>query len=126
MKKIRLSHRQSLLAITLWIGSLLPAGVFAALGDNQIVENNTDTSLSTFLHRIQNWLLGMVGGLAVLFLIYGGFLYITSGGNKERIETAKKTITYAIFGLIVVILAGTILEVITGGFMTSIFGSKNL
>lgn len=108
------------------IASLTPAGTLAALGDNSLVENTKTVDLHGFLTMIQNWLLGTVGGLAVLFLVYGGFLYVTSGGNKERIETAKKTITYAVFGLIVVILAGTILGIISGGFLTSIFGNKNL
>jgi len=117
MKKLR---NWSILAL-----SLLPACTLAALGDGSLTENK-DTSFGAFLLRIQNWLLGTVGALALLFIVYGGFLYVTSSGNKERIETAKKTLTYAILGLVLVVLAGLILNIITGNFLSSIFGSKSL
>jgi uncharacterized membrane-anchored protein len=105
---------------------LLPTFAFAALGDGKLVENTNSRSLVDFLGSIQSWLLGIVGGLSVLFIVYGGFLYVTSSGNQQKVETAKKTLTYAILGLVLVVLAGLIFSVITGGFLTSIFGSKSL
>lgn len=99
--------------------SLLPV---SALGDSSLTENR-DSSFGAFLLRIQGWLLGIVGGLAVLFIVYGGFLYITSAGNKERIETAKKTLTYAILGLLLVVTAGIILEILTGDLLPGLFGN---
>jgi hypothetical protein len=108
--------------MTIYICSLVPANVFAALGEGALGEN-TSGSVNAFLQSIQNWLLGLVGGLAILFIVYGGFLYMTSGGNKERVETAKKTLTYAIGGLLLVILAGVIFEILTGDFLPSLFGN---
>lgn len=105
--------------------SLFPSVAMAGLGDKRLGENQNE-SVSEFLGSIQGWLLGLVGGLAVLFIVYGGFLYMTSGGNKERIETAKKTLTYAILGLILVVLSGLILQIISGDFFTSIFGNNSL
>ncbi|MDD5693667.1 MAG: pilin [Patescibacteria group bacterium] len=104
----------------------IPTQILAALGDNGLTENTRDASLGDFLVSIQNWLLGFVGALAVLFIVYGGFLYMTSGGNQQKVDTAKKTLTYAIGGLIIVILAGLIFNIITGDFLTSIFGNKTL
>ncbi len=66
---------------------------------------------STLLTLIQVGL-GVVGLLSVGFLIYGGFQYITSGGNDELAEAGKKTITNAIIGLVVVILSYVIVTVI--------------
>lgn len=108
------------------IYSLVPMAALAALGDNKLTENTRDTSLVGFLGSIQTWLLSIVGVLALLFVVYGGFLYVTSGGNKERLETAKKTLTYAIIGLLLVVMAGFIFNILTGGFLTSIFGNKSL
>lgn len=107
------------------IFSFLPATALAALGDGRLTENG-NTDLVSFLSSIQNWLLGIVGGLAVLFIVYGGFLYVTSGGNQQRAENAKKTLTYAVLGLLLVVFAGFIFSILTGGFLTSIFGNKSL
>ena len=43
--------------------------------------------------------------LAVIMLMYAGFLYITSSGNKKQVEQAGKILMYALVGLAVIILA---------------------
>ena len=54
-----------------------------------------------------------IGGiLALLFLIIGGFRYVMSFGNPDQAESAKKTITYAIIGLILTISAYTLVKLI--------------
>jgi hypothetical protein len=42
--------------------------------------------------------------LALFFLIWGGLQWITSGGDKAKLEGARKTLTFAVIGLIVVFL----------------------
>jgi hypothetical protein len=54
------------------------------------------------------------GILAVVFIIIGGFKYTISGGDASGIKSAKETITYAIIGLIVTLLAFGIVNYITG------------
>lgn len=49
--------------------------------------------------------------LFVMFII-GGFKYLTSGGDAKAVEAAKKTLTYAIAGLVVLVLAVIILDLI--------------
>ena len=56
--------------------------------------------------------MGIVGLIAVAFIIIGGFRYITSAGNEEAAEGGKKMITDAIIGLVVIILSYTIITVI--------------
>jgi len=50
-----------------------------------------------------NLLLTFAGTVALMFLIYGGFQYIVSGGDEKALMTAKNTITYAILGLFLVL-----------------------
>lgn len=52
----------------------------------------------------------IVGAASVVMLIYGGFRYITSGGATEKVGDAKKTIIYAIIGLVIVALAQVIVN----------------
>ncbi len=50
--------------------------------------------------------------MAVLFIIIGGFQYITSAGNPENVSKAKNTILYAIIGIIVTLLSYAIVKFI--------------
>lgn len=63
----------------------------------------TDTTLIAILQNAGGWLLFFGGTLAVLFLIYGGIIYITGGVKAE--DTAKKIIMNSIIGLVVMALS---------------------
>jgi hypothetical protein len=52
------------------------------------------------------------GIVAVLFVIIGGYFYVTSGGNAEQAEKGRNTMVNAIIGIIVVILSYVIINVI--------------
>lgn len=47
--------------------------------------------------------------LSFFYLLWGGISWITSGGNKESLERARKKVTYAILGLVLVLLSFFIL-----------------
>lgn len=72
--------------------------------------NNSFDTLLYFL--IENILLPLTGIIALLFVILGGFQYMTARGNEEQAESGKKTLTNAIIGLVIVILSYTIIAVI--------------
>lgn len=52
---------------------------------------------------------------AVIFTAYGGILWVTSQGDKQKIDRARRTITYSIIGLIVMLLAFFIVQAV--GFL---------
>lgn len=52
----------------------------------------------------------IVGIVAVVMIIYGGFRYVTSGGKQESVTNAKNTLLYAIVGLIIVALSQAIVH----------------
>ena len=64
--------------------------------------------------KIVNIFSVIVGIIAVLMIIYGGFKYITSGGDSGNISGAKNTLIYAIVGLVVVALAQFIVRFVLG------------
>lgn len=57
--------------------------------------------LLTFL----NFFLGFLGLLAVLLVIYGGFLYMTAAGDDGKTENGKKVILYAVIGIIIILIS---------------------
>ncbi len=64
------------------------------------------------LAKITNAILAVIATVAVLFLIIGGFQYITSAGNPDALEKAKNTILYAIIGILAALLAYAIVKFI--------------
>ncbi len=66
---------------------------------------SADVELNNLIRRIINILSIVVGLVAVVMIIVGGFRYITSGGSDTSVTSAKNTILYAIIGLIIVALA---------------------
>lgn len=75
------------------------------------------SDLQTIFGNVVRSLLGFAGIVLFVLLIVGGFKYITSGGDPKALEGAKKTLTYAIGGLIVILLSYLILvfiKAITG------------
>lgn len=55
----------------------------------------------------------IVGSIAVLFLIIGGFRYITASGNEEQTEAAKKSMLHAALGLGIVLLSFAMVSIIS-------------
>ena len=82
-------------------------GLFGSGG----LTSNTSLPQLTSLWQIQLMLL-FAGGVAIIFVIIGGYQYITSGGNEESAEKGRKTLTNAIIGVIIIILSYTIITVI--------------
>ena len=55
----------------------------------------------------------LVGAVAVIMLIVGGFRYVTSNGDQNSVTTAKNTIMYALIGIIVAFLAYAAVNFVT-------------
>ena len=53
-------------------------------------------------------LLGLLGLIFIVLIIYAGFLWMTAQGNEEQIGKAKKMITNAVIGIIITAMAYTI------------------
>ncbi len=60
-----------------------------------------------------NIVIGLTGGLSLLFVIIGGIQILTAYGSEEKIGAAKKTITWALAGLLIAILSFAIVQIIT-------------
>lgn len=61
--------------------------------------------LNALATKVVNILSVIVGIIAVIMIIFGGFRYITSGGDSSNVSSAKNTLIYAIVGLVIVALA---------------------
>ncbi len=65
---------------------------------------------------ITNFLLALIGSVAVIYMVYGGYLYMTARGDSGQVSKATKAIWGAITGILVAIFAYTIVSIaVTGG-----------
>ena len=75
---------------------------------------DASTTVNDIVILVVNVFSWIVGVISVIMIIYGGFKYITSGGDTGNVTTAKNTILYAIIGLIIVALAQLIVRFVLG------------
>ena|SRR3989338_5516696 len=71
-------------------------GTFTGLGTKDLREG---------VMAIVNVLLGFLGIVAIIVILYGGFVWLTSAGNEEKVGQAKKIITAGIIGLIIIFVS---------------------
>ena len=87
---------------------------FPATGSNPTVQcagfTQEESQVNTLIATIINIFSVVVGIIAVIMIVYGGFRYITSGGDSGKVTSARNTILYAIIGLIIVALAQFIVK----------------
>jgi hypothetical protein len=70
-------------------------------------------TVTELIISIINIMLFFAGMVAVVFIIIGGYWYITSAGNEEQAEKGKGTMVNAIIGIVVIILSWTLISVVT-------------
>lgn len=71
-------------------------------------------ALSSIIVTVTNIILFLVGAVAVIMLIVGGFRYVTSNGDQNAVTGAKNTILYAIIGIVVAFLAYAAVQFLVG------------
>jgi amino acid transporter len=100
----------SFAALTLFADkALAQGGGFFGEGGEGITTTAKGT-LGQNITTIINYFLGLLGLIAVAFLIYAGVLMVTAGGNEEQVKKSKKIITYAVIGIVIILLAFTIVQ----------------
>ncbi len=66
------------------------------------VQYTGDAGLYPKIAAIMNIILGLVGILAAIYVVYCGIKWMRSGGNEETVKEAKQGIKSALYGLIVI------------------------
>ncbi len=119
MKKLRLFVAS--FALLVGVGGFVPVLVSAetakstvcqSLGSNAgcTTDPNGSVSLNKVIKTVVNVLSLVVGLVAVIMVIVGGFKMITSGGDSNKLSSGRNTVLYAIVGLVVVATAQFIVQ----------------
>lgn len=114
------------IAVLLNLSAVPPASAFViweqcstssgtSTSDTKVCKASGDANeknASTTIVKLINLLLFAIGVTAVVMVIWGGMKYVTSGGDPANVKSAKDTITYAVAGVIVALLAYAIVNFI--------------
>jgi len=98
--------------LVLGVQMLLVSGMgFAQLSFAQGIQSPIKAeSLEVLIADIVKWALGLTAVLAVAFIVYGGFLYISAAGDESQLKAGKQAIIGAVIGIIVIGLAYAIVQ----------------
>lgn len=80
------------------------------------------TTVRSFVLTFLNFALSFLGLVAVAIIIYGGFLYVTARGDSEQSDKGKKSIQYALGGIIIILLSFALVNTL----ITEPFSEGNL
>lgn len=85
------------------LGSANAEKASVTIGSEQIAIIKTDIDLMV-LNAIQ-WVIGVVGLVAAIFVVYGGIGFMTSAGDPGKLSKARRTIMYSMIGMVIVAAA---------------------
>ena len=72
--------------------------------------DGTTQTLPGTANNVISTAIGIVGLLAVVFIIVGAIQYVTSSGDAAKVNKAKNTILYAVIGLVIALLSYAIVH----------------
>lgn len=74
-------------------------------------------TLSQIARNVLDFLLSIIGVLAIIMLVVGGIMYLTAAGSEDQLDTAKKIVWYSIIGIVTALAALVIVSQIAAFFV---------
>jgi hypothetical protein len=88
------------------VAHAVSTGLTETANESGIATESIDSRIGTIISAA----LGLVGVIFLVLMIYGGFLWMTAGGESDRVDDAKKIVRNAVIGLILIFSAYAITE----------------
>ncbi|MBT6293416.1 PKD domain-containing protein [bacterium] len=105
-------------------------GIKAPTGDGLDPTLTQTDSAQDFVLNIANFALGFLGMIAILVIVYSGFLYVTSAVDDSNIESAKNNIKYSLYGILVIMgsyaIVNTVIQAPGGDSSSQLANQSNL
>ena len=109
-------------AVALFALTVLPT--LALTGSELGLDYGTYTGLGTKdlkegVMTIVKYLFGFLGIIAILLMLYAGFIWMTAAGNEEKVSQAKKIMSAAIIGLVIIFISYAIAAFVVNQLITA-------
>ena len=72
----------------------------------------SDQDATVIIKNVMNWLLAILGFIAVMGFVISGIQYLTAAGDEKTIETAKTNMKYSVIGVIVALSGWVVINAI--------------
>ncbi|MEI7741658.1 MAG: pilin [bacterium] len=107
------THFSKILALSLFflVSPSLVTAAEATILDNPLSVSTVPEVIGIFVRFI----IGFVGSGALLMFVWGGFKMIMARGNEKEVGEAKKIMTWATYGLVIIFLSYAIVKAVIGG-----------
>ncbi|NTW22462.1 hypothetical protein HGA34_02860 [Candidatus Falkowbacteria bacterium] len=105
------------LAYQVQAGGLLDTvkeGGLDTIGDDAYNQSGDPTDIRVIVARMINILLGFLGIIFTVLVVYAGYQWMTSGGDSSKIGEAKKRVTAGVIGLIIILASWGVSTYVTG------------
>ena len=93
--------------------TILSASLLFLLATPALAQSSDVSKIQSFIQSVIQVMVTLSGLVAAGFFVWGGFGYITSSGNPEALDKSKKTILYSGIGLILVLGAFVLSNIVT-------------
>ncbi|OGH87375.1 MAG: hypothetical protein A2206_00015 [Candidatus Magasanikbacteria bacterium RIFOXYA1_FULL_40_8] len=82
-------------------------------------EQGSGDKINPLIKKVIDTALGVLGSVTLLVFVAGGLMWLTSGGNEQKVDNGTKTMLYATIGIFVIFSAyavlSTLIKVLTNG-----------
>lgn len=93
---------------------IIPLFTFATSSTGSITNPIDAETFGDLISMVVKWILNMAMVLAPLVIVYGGLTYMTAAGDTSKVNQAKQIILYAAIGLILALLAWSLIDILKG------------
>lgn len=85
-------------------------GIGLASTSDGCTEDTSGPTVNSTIRAVITILSFIVGAVSIIMVMVGGFKYVTSGGDSNKVASAKSTILYAIVGIVITVMAQVIVR----------------
>lgn len=96
----------------------------SSLAECMLEPGNQPDDAKDIVKNIINTILGILGVVAVVVIILGGFYFLTSQGDAAKVTKGKNTLLYGVVGLVVALLAFAIVNFVLGSLFKGSSGDS--
>ena len=100
------------IARRLVVAGLLAGALVVVIASPAYAAGGGTQTLSGLISNLTTWIVGILAGVATLFLTIGGLRYLTAGGDPGQVEKAKTALKSAAIGYALAVLAPLIVSIL--------------